>query len=278
MGTLCALTSPFVVLHWLLRIVNIKAIEDSVSRVAEWVDPFNHAIEFFVTTPPIHYSGEQYATTQGFFAVLLLLGFITCNFFAELLKAKEQRQLVEQSQTRQQNIMDTRQAQQTTVQNRMSQNYDVYLHIQYDDEACQTGKDLIHQLFKQYNAEMMQYHSNNYTLRFPDIESALSCCNQVTEKMLAYYATLRPIDPQPPFKFNLHSAEKTAAGSAIDETQKLGKFVDDNQILFSDAIKSMIEAKQLQGHYQYQSVGIYASSSGGKKVELFRLYTRKVSA
>jgi hypothetical protein len=155
----------------------------------------------------------------------------------------------------------------------------IYLYVQYEGTVCELGQRLMKDSFNHYQGETVAAQTNQQTLLFPDLESALACCNQVTENLLGYYATLRPIDAQPPFRFNLHAVEKTVEVSrAVYETQQFAKFVDSNQILFSDSIKKLLEAKDLQSNYHYQSVGIYTLPSEGKNIELFRLYTRKRSA
>jgi hypothetical protein len=101
---------------------------------------------------------------------------------------------------------------------------------------------------------------------------------EASQAILSYYATLRPIDPQPPFHIALHALSAdlpTDEGVAL--TRNLVRYSGPNQILCSQDVKTLLELNGLSLLYGYQSVGLY-STRGTRSMEMFRLSFIKPSS
>jgi hypothetical protein len=276
-SAVCAIISPVAIFHWLFKIMNFNAIAAQVNLLNPVFDPLNAFVEFFVKMPPLNYGGHAYSTTQGLLACLMTGGFFAFNFFSESLKATEQRLDVHQQAEVQKRRLQKLQNEQTKVQKTITTNRRMYVAIEYDFLNCPIGSTCLEETFPKYGGKVLSRGADSLSLEFDNMSNIFQYCMDVSQGILSYYATLRPVDPQPPFKIGIHTLDADISTSAaVAETRKLNIFVGPNQVLFSQAVKAMIDANGQNMTYRFQSIGMYALE-GATQQELFRLFFTKPS-
>lgn len=277
-SAVCAIISPVAIFHWLLRIINFQGVASFVNSLNPVFDPLNALLEFFIKTPPLSYDGHQYSTTQGVLACVMTAGFFLFNFIAESLKATEQRMDVSKQAAQQNRRLQKLRAEQDKKQKNVTTNRRIFAVVDYDFTACPTGGSHLDGAYGQYGGKVVASYSDSMALEFDAIQNAVEYCMHASQAMLGYYATLRPLDPQPPFKISLHSLDaEISTGAAVTATRKLISYVGPNQVIFSNDIWTMMEASGLEKAYRYQSIGMYAMD-GGYQQELYRLFFNKPSS
>lgn len=275
LAAISAIISPVAIFHWLGKLVKVQAVQEMLASLDPFFNPLNALVEVFIKTPPITYGGNSVSSTQGVLACLLTGLFFMLNFISETLKASEQRLDVTkqslQQKRRLQKIRDEQQSQQKQVLT----NRRIYVYVNYDSQACTTGAGYFEAAFVKHNGKMLEAYANTLCLEFDSVGSALQYCLDAAQAVLSYYATLRPIDSQPPFQIGINAvdaAQPTQEG--IAESRKLIRYGGPNQVIFSQDIRTLLESKGLSMDYKYQSIGIY-SFGGTQQQELFRLFFTK---
>lgn len=271
---LCALISPVAVFHWLLQILNIAEIAKQVSLLNPFFDPMNAVVELFIKTPPLNYGGQEFSTTQGVLACMMTGAFFLLNACAETLKSgDEQLSVRTQEHRRNKQIRKIRTAELKSQQQTVTRRH-VFAYLEYDFSACPAGATIIHEMMSRAGGNPLERQECGLTLEFPSLEGAFSFCSETSQRILRHYATLRPIDPQPPFRLALQALDgDTSKTAAIAETRKLIRYMDKNQIIFSQDVKLLMEASKFQPACSYRSLGLY--EMGGMQQELFQLFTGK---
>lgn len=272
----CALASPVAVIHWLAKITKVPMVEGLISALDRVFLPLNALLDGIIKSPPLQYDGNQYDTTQGLLAIILTLGFFALTFISESLKTSEQ-QLDVSHHAREQKIRlrklkeEQDQRQQQSVSNRR-----ILLYVKYDVHLCPPGAMCMERAYAQHGGIMHGTDASALRLEFDTVMSAFQYCLEVSQAILAHYATLRPMDPHPPFRMGLHSVDAAQPESVgYAELQKLIECSGDNQIFFSQTVKNFLEAKDLLGEYRYQSMGLHTIEGGSHQQEIFRLFPGK---
>ncbi len=277
LSAVCAIISPVAIFHWLLRIVNIQALASAVNTLNPVFDPLNALVELLVKTPPLSYGGHEYSTTQGLLACLMTGGFFVFNLISESLKANEQRMDVAKQAEIQRRRLQKLKSEETKVQKDITTNRRLYVVVDYDFMACPTGSASLENSCVRNGGKVLGSNAASLSLEFDSIASVFQYCMEASQGILSYYATLRPAEPQPPFKIGMHATDRSwSAAASVEEARKLSRFIGPNQVLFSNEVKAMLEANGLGMAYRYQSIGMYALEGTGQQ-ELFRLFFTKPS-
>jgi hypothetical protein len=278
LAAVSAIISPVAIFHWLGKIVNVPAVKSMLTPLNPVFDPMNTMVELFIKTPPITYEGHSYSTTQGVLACILTAAFFLFNFLSETLKATEQRLDVSRQSLQQKQRLQKIRDEHLSQQKKVLTNYRTYVYVSYDTQACPTGAGYLEAAFSKNGGKMLEAYVNTLSLEFDSISSALKYCLDVSQAMMSYYATLRPIDPQPPFQIGLNAvSSERPTQDGIAEARKLVRYAGPNQVIFSQDIRTLMEANSLSMDYRYQSIGIY-SFGGTEQQELFRLFFTKPSS
>lgn len=277
MSAVCAIISPIAIFHWLLRIVNIQALASAVNVLNPVFDPLSALLELFVKLPPIHYGGHEYSTTQGLLACLMTAGFFVFNFISESLKASEQRMDVARQADIQKRRLQKLKSEENKVNKDVTTNRRLYVVVDYDFMGCPTGSACLETTYTRNGGKVLGSNGASMSLEFETISNVFQYCMDASQGILSYYATLRPAEPQPPFKIGVHATDCSwSVPASVEETRKLSRFIGPNQVLFSQDVKSILEANGLGLSYRYQSIGMYALEGVGQQ-ELFRLFFTKPS-
>ncbi|MEM0952166.1 MAG: hypothetical protein AAGI66_08510, partial [Cyanobacteria bacterium P01_H01_bin.74] len=272
-----ALASPIVVIHWLLSIINIRFFKPLVAALQPTVEPFNIIFQSLIQLPPIQYNNAQYPTTQGGVAVVLLIGFMACSFFAELFKSRVQAEAIKKSQQ----VKKARLAKikQTNIETNalFHQQAKVILYYCYDSRTCPKGEEAIQAILSKQPLTVLPNAVNGSMFVCASIHQAIVTSLAIKESLMAFYATLRPIDAQPPLYLAVHAGLMSSdkRQSTLDELTRYTKFASDNQLLITEPCKKIMEAGDIIRNYQLLSMGFFSVGTGAQQVELFNLVDQK---
>ncbi|HEY9746741.1 MAG TPA: hypothetical protein V6C99_11045 [Oculatellaceae cyanobacterium] len=265
-----AIASPVAIFHWLAKITGIKAAAAVISVLDPVFEPMNVTLNLIVQMPVLHYNGQNIPTTQGVVACLLTVGFFIFNFCSEYLKTTEQRLDVEQQARLQRRRLQQLKVEQQQFAKQVTGNRKVYMVIQYDFKQCPSGAASFETTYPKFGGRLIESSPQMLALEFDGAERALRYSLEVTRSVQAYYATLRPIDPQPPYQIAIQAIEAQLPGSeAILKTRKLVSYTGRNQILFGSEVYLLLKDQGAVGDFQFQSVGMYVIE--GKQAEFFKL-------
>lgn len=270
----CAIVSPIAIIHWLMRVIKAPGTEALVAPLNPVFDPLNAILEFFVKVPPLTFQGEPIPTTQGVLACILTMGFFLFNFIAESLKATEQRMDLNRQAHQQKSRLQKIENEQQKKHKHISKNSRIFLHVNYDFFSCPAAGAHFDTNFDKYGGKILERLPSGITLEFASLDQSFQYCLEVAQAIMSYYATLRPIDPQPTYHAGIQAIDADKPTS--DGTQgarTVANFAGANQIVFSPDAKALLEAQGLHMRYQFQSIGMYMVDD--RQQELFRLFYQK---
>jgi hypothetical protein len=272
---LCAVISPITILHWLLKSTNMPGTGGAVALLNPFFEPLNAIAELIIKSPPLTVAGHSISTTQAILAIFFTVGFFTFNFLSESLKTTEQRVDVGcQALEHQHRLHKLKSEEEKKHKKVIATERRLFVQIHYDFMGCPQGAALAQSNYAQYGAKLLNQMPDVMTLEFEALTQALKYALDVSSAILAYYAGLRPVDPQPSFKIAAHAVDTTFSVSvAGSETTRVTGFAGDNQIIFSEDTKALMDAQKITPDYQFQSVGLYALGDG-RQHEMFRLFKR----
>jgi hypothetical protein len=273
-AALAALSSPVIIFHWLLLIFNVPLLNPYLAPVSYFLDPMNGLLESLFHPPAIHYGEQLISTTQGLLAFVFTLAFFTLNFLSEFLKTTEQQRIICVHTGLQKERLRKLQEAQSQQQKKVLTARRYLVHVSYDFTLCPTGGDLLLKAFTLQSGNMLEHLPDYMTLEFPSLAQSIQYCMDSGQALLGYYATLRPLDAQPPFRIGIHALDATLpVQKAASETRKLLNFVGPNHVVFSQDVLDVLVASGLAQNYQYQSLGLYGVEGGQQ--ELFKLFSVK---
>lgn len=277
LATIFAIISPVAIFHWLLRAVNIPGLAPFLTPLNNFFDPMNGMVEAIFHPPAINYSGNLIPTDQGVVACILTAAFFLMNFASEYLKTTEQRQDVSRQANLQRQRLNKLKEAQTKTHKTISTNRRYMVHVNYDFMLCPSGGEVLARGLPRQAGNVLERYPGYMTVEFPTLQQAIQYCMEASQAMLGYYATLRPADPQPPFRIGVHAVgTETATGEASAETRRLVNFAGPNNIVFTQDIRDLLDAQGQTLTYHFQSIGMYALE--GRQQELFKLFNSKPKA
>lgn len=269
-----AIISPVAIFHWLVRAVNVPLFEPYLVPLNNFFDPMNAVITGIFHPPAIQYNDQNIATEQGVLACILTVAFFLMNFVSQYLKTIEQRQDVSHQADLQRKRLQKLKAEQQHTHKALITNRRFLVHINYDFTACPTGGDVLERNFGQQSGNALERLPNYMTIEFPSLQQGIQYCMEASQAILGYYASLRPIDPQPPFRIGIHAIDATVpVRDACSETRRLVEFAAPNHVVFTQDVRDVLEANGQILAYHFQSIGMYALE--GRQQELFKLFNHK---
>lgn len=275
LSSACALLSPVVIFHWLFKAVDLAPLRSVITIGDSVFVPLDGLIEMFIKLPPIIYAGHNVPTTQALLACILTGFFFLFNFLSETFKVSEQRFNIQVDATIQRRRLQKLRDEQQRKDAMLPQDLRVFVFIEYDSLACPAMGDQIEKLVQQESGHIHSRIASELALEFKKIENALRFALAISQTILSYYATLRPIDSRPPFRLSIHGVDNMLNISAsVAESHKLIQYVMSNQIIVSQAAKSLLDASGTLIPYRLQSIGIYSLDNGNQR-ELFKLFAGK---
>lgn len=271
-AAICAILSPVAILHWLLKITALPATSSLVMALNSVFNPLDTMLASWIHTPPLMVNAQPVSTTQALLALGFTLGFFSLHSAAEMLKSSEQRLDVRRQTRQQQQRLTQLHRKEHREQTRLAAlDWRIYAYIQYDASACPSGAALLEQAAARHQAQSLVREAGAIALEFSEMESALKASQEIARGILNHYETLRPVDSQPPFIIGLHAVEKIAPVSvALQETARITGFGGQNQVVFSEALKRLLDARQSTAAGPSRSLGLYVLNEG-RQAEIFRL-------
>lgn len=271
---LFAVLSPVAILHWLAKATNMAPAAPFIAMLDPFFAPLDATLELIAKPPPIIFNGQTITTTQGALAILLTLGFFLLHFCSEWLKATEQKIDVTKQAMQQRIRLQQLKSEETKRQVRSTSNKRVFMFVAYDFPACPHGGSVFESAAPRCSVKILQSLPDSIMLEASNLEIAIRYCLETTQTILSYYATLRPADPQPPFRVAIYPLETTATDQEIfTYGRKLSHYAGPNQLLFSQDTRTMLETQGLGLSYHYQSLGMYMVNNENQ--ELYRLFFQK---
>lgn len=266
--------SPMIILHWLLLIVNVPFLKPHLVSVSYFLTPMNAVLESLFHPPPIHYNQQLIPITQGLLAFVFTLAFFALNFLSEYFKTIEQQLEICQQAGFQKKRLEKLQEAQNHQHKKVLTARRYLVHVSYDFTLCLAGGELLAKALTSHSGNALEQLPDYITLEFPSLAQSLQYCIDCGQALLGYYATLRPLDVQPPFRIGLHvlAADLPVADAAY-ETRRLVDFAGPNQVVFSQAVLETLVASGSTQDYKYQSLGMYRLE--GRQQEFFRLFNSK---
>lgn len=269
---LCAIISPVVIAHWLLKVTGLPWAVPIVNALNPVFNPWSELLHFWVKTPPLFVNGQPVETTQAALAIAFTIGFFILHFSAEVARSLEQRlDMNRQTHEQRQKILQLSREERQHKNQLSSLSWRICLHITYPFPLCPVGGRLLDDVSLHPAGKLLERSKDVLSMEFNRLDSALQVCTEAAMALLQYYATLRPADPQPPFHIGLHAVEsQTGVNTALAETSRITEFAGRNQIIFSQTVQQLMDAQHLELPRPAQSIGLYALS-GGRQEEMFRL-------
>jgi hypothetical protein len=269
-----AISSPVAIFHWLVKVTNITAAEPYAAILNPIFEPLNDTLNTIIQLPILHYNGHDIPTTQGALACLMTAGFFLFNFCSEYLKAAEQRLDVEKQAFIQRRRLQQLKTEQQHFQKQVTGSTKLYMVVQYDFKGCPSGAASFETTYSKSGGKLIESSPQMLALEFEGPERAFHYALTVSQAIQSYYATLRPIDPQPPYQIAIQAIDSKLPGSeAILKMRKLVSYTGQNQILFGPEVHTLISQQGIIGRFHFQSVGVYIIE--GRQMELYRLFYEK---
>lgn len=269
-----AILSPIAILHWLMTAVGHPSTTGVVEALNPFFSPLNSLLSLILPLPDLYFQGRAVPTTQGALAALLTLGFFALTYLSESLKALEQRLDVTQKALAQRVQMQRLQAQAQQERKKISGNRRILVHVQYDFQNFPPGSTPFEAQYATRNGKVLQTWPDSLGLEFDTLENALQYSLDTSQSVLSHYATLRPMDPQPPYRLAIHVVPPDwSPQDGLLQCSYLSQFAAPNQVVFSQDTLQLMDALGIQQNYHHQSLGMYALNQ--QNIELFRLYYQK---
>lgn len=276
-SSICAVLSPIAIAHWLCKAMQIPMMETFVAFLTPFFEPLSALVALVIKTPPLFFNGHAISTAQAVLAIIFTVCFFAFHSLSETLKSLEQRVDVGRQALQQKVRLQQIQAKEAKQKQKIiGAARRLYMQIQYEFMACPAAADLVQAAIARYTGhKIMSQMPDSLTAECDTLEHAFNCGLEISQVILSHYATLRPMDPHPPFQVGIHCVDSDwTLSTSISEAKRVASFAGANQLVFSDSIRSLLEAQGLQAHYQFQSIGVYALE-GGRQEEMFRLHARK---
>lgn len=274
LAAIFAIISPVAIFHWLLKAVDLPLVGPYLEPLSNFFNPLNAMMTGLFHPPPIQYNGQNIPTEQGILACVLTAAFFLMTYLSEYLKTTEQRQDVSYHAELQRQRLKKLKDEQSHTQKKAVTNRRFLVHINYDFAVCPMGGDVLERSYPSQAGNPLERFPNYMTIEFPSLQQGIQYSMEASQSILAYYATLRPVDPQPPFRIGIHAVDAVMpAGEANAEARKLVGFAGANHVVFTQDVRDVLEANGQSLAYHFQSLGMYALE--GRQQELFKLFNRQ---
>lgn len=286
LATASAILSPIIIVHWLLQGMGIPAFQPLIDFFQPFISPLN-AIGNMVLAPlptinvplygPFHPGGDirvmgnEIKAIQPFVALFFTFLFFAFNFASVMMRAGEKKVNITMETAKHKRRLLELQVARQAEKVRFNTNQHLLAYVAYNFQANPAGGNIFEALYAKYNGRAVEITPETMVVHFQNLDNALKYVQEAVQGVFRHYATLRPMDPQPPFRIGVLSFE---AGedpvNALPVGRELIRYAGDNQIIFSEDVKKFIDATGKSGAYRSQSIGLY-SFSNRKSMEVYRL-------
>jgi hypothetical protein len=259
LATLCALLSPIAVVHWIFQAFHLPPQLDGVMGFFSAVfSPVNSILDSLFHFPSLTFQDKAVPITQGVHALLITILFFVFNFLSGLVSTADKKvQAATDTFVRKTHIQHE-QAAKEKQQKKIVKEKRPIVYVAYpfhqDAKVC----DFLSE-YGPLGGWQIESSPEFWLLEFARVEQALAYCGSAAQKILGYYTTLRPMDPQFPFRMILHGVDTGAEHLAWgkERCQTMARLTGENQVRFSQEIKEVMDASQLNDTFKSQSVGMY---------------------
>jgi hypothetical protein len=217
--------------------------------------------------------GKSLAVSEGILSGIFILLYFVFVYLATLIRMTDKQ--IENTASiikyNQESLMK-QEAKKQEVK-RVIKNVRVLVILSYSFSQNATAAEMFNAYGRQ-GAHLVQSFPSDLLLEFSQPEHAMEYVQQSARNVMNYYASLRPMDPQPPFKLALHVVgEQANLAQETEFCRQMVYFTGNNKITFSDAFKQVLDARGISVNYRFSSLGFYqfAQNVGS---ELYNLESR----
>jgi Ca2+/Na+ antiporter len=265
-----------------MRTFNPPDLEGFIKILNGFYDPLNRMLESVIpmltfgmlkTMPTLTWMGKTLPVTEGILSGIFILLYFVFVYLSTLVRMTDKQ--IENTASiikyNQESLM--RQEEKKKEVKKVVKNVRVLMILSYSFSQNATAAEMFN-TYGRHGAHLVQSFPSDLLLEFTQPEQALEYAQQSARNVLNYYASLRPMDPQPPFKLALHVVgEQTDLNQETEFCRQMVYFAGNNKIIFSDAFRLVLDARGIALNYRYSSLGYYqfAQNIGS---ELYNLESR----
>ncbi|MBK8189740.1 MAG: hypothetical protein IPK79_04755 [Vampirovibrionales bacterium] len=274
LSVLFALLAPVAIVHWLLSIIGVPQLTGFIDALRVVFDPMNALIDSALGghVPHIAYQGRDITVTQGILGFILTLVFFLLAGLATATRSMDKKLAVardlSRSKARAEQLAAVRDVQDRKTSNATS----ILVEILYPFEQTAEGAARF-QGFSEYGGRLVSSRPEAWVLMFNSPDDALQFVVSAAKSLRQYYATLRPMDPQPPFRIALHATEPsdTATREGVGYLHLILRYAADHQVVFSQELRDLMAIRPPKTDYDIQSIGMFDLGQAAHQ-EIFRLF------
>jgi hypothetical protein len=268
-ATCVALLSPIALFHWLIKVTRIPGLDFIVNPLSALFDPFNKTLEALFHLPTMTYQGQAFPITQGIVGILLTVCFFGLSYLAAVMKQTEEKMKVALEAQYQSNLARQRLAAQKKEQIHLVKDMKVFLYISFPFAAhAELARPF--ERFVGFQGVSIESTPTSLFVEFQKPENALAFVQTCISQMSDSYSKLLPMEPQPPYRMSMHAVElkRDAQQEGHGLCFQLTRFAGANMVLFSHALRKVLDAHQISDNVNFQSMGDYEML--GIQQEVFR--------
>lgn len=289
LAILCVFLSPIAVVHWLLRSFASKEVMGWISPLNALFDPLNNmlfnvldplipALTFgaFQHMPSLHWAGKDVPVTQGILSFLFTLMYFVFSTLAVLVRSLESflQQTGDNIRYQTQLQQKKSQAQNEIVQK--AKNSHIHVLLLYPFYEHRQGAELFG-TYQNHRGKMLHALTEEVLIEFSSPADALKYCIEASRSLMAYYITLRPMDPQPPFRMVLHSIDNLSETTgSMEHCRRLSSYCADNKIILSHPTKILLDYHKLHEQYRYFGLGLYEINGKTEDIYILETATKRI--
>lgn len=274
LSVLFALLAPIAIVHWLLGILAVPQLAGFVQVLAGFFQPMNGLLESVVGSyvPHVAYEGRDITVTQGILGFLFTLVFFLLAGLATATRGLDKKQAVASSLKRSHARMQQQAVVQAAQDRKTSSATRILIEILYPFDEMPEGSRAFAG-FAEGGGRLISSRPEAWVLMFESCPPALDYAIAAGTALRRHYATLRPMDPQPPFRMALHTSEPTdtATREGVGYLHLILRYAGENQIVFSQALQEGVTLQAPAKAYDIQSMGLFDLGTQGQQ-EIFRLF------
>jgi len=274
-ATICAILSPVAIIHWLLKAINASLTQGLVSLLDPVFAPFNAILDTIFSShlPAISFSGQSVPITQGIVGILFTVAFFALAFAGDMVRGTMKKIEVRAAAVENKKKLQALKTQKQQQTQKATTNRRVLVFLYYQFRQNPQAGQYFEQLYSRHRGRAVEITPESMLMEFDTLDNALRYCIESTQYVRSYYASLRPMDPQPPYYIGIHSqevVENVQAGKA--KCYNMCRFGGQNSMVFSQETKQSLDAHGMAANYQIQSIGVYDfPNEAQRSQEIFKL-------
>jgi hypothetical protein len=284
LATGLALLSPIAIAHWLITAtqVNLGPLSPVVDGLTGFYAPFNALVaQVFPTLPTIPYNGQFYTLYQPVGAIFFTLAFFMMTVLVGLLRSYDKHLGVQKALRKQKRELIQARQQEAQALRLLNPDRPILVFVAYNfihnlqNEALQNQANQHFNSYGHYGGTLVHAFPDGMLAQFHDMEGALRFAHESTKNLLAFYKTLRPSDPQPPYRMVVDALPQDVEPMrALSGCRTLSHYCGENQTLLTDTVRQIMDIKALREANPLESLGFFAGT-GGEQIELYLHFPQK---